>query len=167
LEIIANLPYCKAEQIHLAVNFLINASQKDFCYCRIQMWIFSYCPFVMYIRPPYGVKAQGLLYLLQYSSARQLHDYDKIKIETTQYNEQILRSVSYQKTSILLGAAEFTFSLVRKLNSFFYSIYLTFLVIIRFYPWSILDDGVNKIFVLRAQMCDALEVAPLVLFAPP
>jgi hypothetical protein len=30
-----------------------------------------------------------------------------------------------------------------------------------------LDDGVNKIFVLRAQMCEALEVAPLALFTPP
>jgi hypothetical protein len=48
----------------------------------------------------------------------------------------------------------------------FYSIYLTFLFIIRFYPSSILDDGVNKIFVIRAQMCDALEVATFALFAP-
>jgi hypothetical protein len=32
LEIIANFPYCKAEKFHLGANFLINASQKDFCY---------------------------------------------------------------------------------------------------------------------------------------
>ena len=40
------------------------------------------------------MKAQGLPYLPQFSSARQLRDDDKIKIETTQYYEQILRSVT-------------------------------------------------------------------------
>jgi hypothetical protein len=80
----------------------------------------------MYTRPPCGVKAQDLPCLSQFSSARQIHDDKEIKIETTQYYEQILRSVSYQNTRILLCAAEFTFSLVRKLNSFFIQFILHF-----------------------------------------
>lgn len=126
MEITANLPYCKAAEIHLGVNFLINASQKVFCYWPHTNVNFLLCPFVIYTRPPCGVKAQGLPYLPQFSSARRLSDADKIKIEITNYYEQILRSVSYQNTSILLCAAEFTFSLVRKLNSFFIQFALHF-----------------------------------------
>jgi len=120
------LSYCKAEEIHLEVNFLINASQRISVNDRTQMWIFSFYPFVIHTKPSCGLKTQVLLYLPQFSSARQLRDDDKIKIETTQYYVQILMSFSYPNTSILLCAAELTFSLVRKLNSFFIQFTLPF-----------------------------------------